>query len=116
MARVADTMNSAGVAVFRTGDFLNAEIMYEAAIMNYMNQSSDNDESLQNHIALAKKNLSLVENIVNIDFDAEQCIMNYHVPNGKINQTGTIECKKKTIKSTPNLELLNASYLKLKIK
>lgn len=92
MARVADTMNSAGVALFRTGDFLNAEIMYEAAIMNYMNQSSDNDESLQNHIALAKKNLSLVENIVNIDFDAEQCIMNYHVPNGKINQTGTIEC------------------------
>ena len=90
-SQVADTMNSVGVALFRTGDFANAKLMYETAIAYYGEDSNIDEDSITNRISLSKKNLNLLNSIVTIDVNVEQCVANYHL-HGQLNQTGTIEC------------------------
>ena len=81
-ARLADSLNSMGVAYFRSGDYNVAATMYEQAISLY-GKSGANDK-----LDVTRKNMDLVMDLAS---SHEECIAVYHV-NGKVNQTGTIEC------------------------
>lgn len=81
--RLADSLNSMGVAYFRSGDYDVASIMYQEAMSIYSNNTESYDK-----MDVARKNLDLVTDLASTH---EECIAVYHV-NGKMNQTGTIEC------------------------
>ena len=91
----ADTMNSIGVAYFRSGDYSNASVMYESAISIYnsemRHESGQELEETAYRMKLSQENLQLVSNIIEIEGVAQECQANYHL-NGRINQTGSIEC------------------------
>ena len=81
--RLADSLNSMGVAYFRSGDYDVASIMYQEAISFYGSSSTESYDKMN----VARKHLDLVTGLASTH---EECIAVYHV-NGKMNQTGTIE-------------------------
>lgn len=88
-SRKADTMNSIGVAYFQSGDFVNAQSIFEDTIMTYMKSETEDNQ----HLALAKSNLEMVLRAFQTEgvTVVEECIANYHL-NGRFNKTGSTEC------------------------
>ena len=99
--RLADTLNSIGVAYFRSEEYDTAKEIYEESIYLYRTYGN---ESGQDHLKIAIINYSMVSNrMTNLGQIAlndeeeedsnqeEYCTASYHL-NGKINEAGTYYC------------------------
>lgn len=88
--RMADTLNSIGVAYFRGGDLYGSLGIYEDAITAY--RSIGAHDMANSQLAVALQNYEMVVKLIEeASTETQSCIVSYHL-NGKINQTGEEHC------------------------